>query len=75
MDFSPNKILIHAAVFFMGYHGKGCSRLLPTLFHTGLCHLESCFLKEDAVTPAIKFPNLNAIKILIKNLNNLKRAK
>lgn len=42
---------------------------------TRLCQLESCFLKEDALTSAIKLPKLNAIEFLIKNLNNLKRAK
>lgn len=40
----------------------------------GLCQLESCFLKE-AATSVIKLPKLNAINLLIKNLNNLKRAK
>jgi len=41
---------------------------------TGLCQLESCFLKEDAVTSATKLPKLNAIELLIKNLYNLKKA-
>lgn len=46
----------------------------PFLPLTGLCQLESCFLKEDAVTSATMLPKLNAIEFLIKNLYNLKKA-
>lgn len=67
------KLLIHEVVFFLGYYGKGCSHL-PLLPLTGLCQLEICFLKEDAVTSATMLPKLNAIELLIKNLYNLKKA-